>query len=111
MTRNIIFFEAWSWFKFNNLRLTLGTNLKFCTILAKGLKLKVRKFCGLNTTFVEVTGEKLVEEAFLTPTHPFPPIMNRVNKKIGLIKLILHDEADTFIINFCDGDKVNDNDK
>ena len=28
--------------------------------LSKGLKLKVRKFWGLITTFVEVTGEKLV---------------------------------------------------
>ena len=30
--------------------------------MAKGLKLKVRKFLGLVTTFVEVTGEKLVGE-------------------------------------------------
>ena len=28
--------------------------------MAKGLKLKVRKFWGPNPTFVEVTGEKLV---------------------------------------------------
>ena len=60
MTRKIAFFEGWSWFKFNNLGLALGTNLKFCTNVAKGLKLKVRKFCGPNSTFVRVTGEKLV---------------------------------------------------
>ena len=30
--------------------------------LSKGLKLKVRKFLGLITTLVEVTGEKLVGE-------------------------------------------------
>ena len=41
--------------------------------MAKGLKLKVRKFWGPNPTFVEVTGEKLVEGAFLP--HP---ILNRV---------------------------------
>ena len=29
--------------------------------MAKGLKLNIRKFCGLNPTFVQVTGEKLVE--------------------------------------------------
>ena len=51
----------------NNLGLALGTNLKFCTSVAKGLKLKGRKFWGSNPTFVEVTGEKLVGGAFLPP--------------------------------------------
>ena len=64
MTRKTAFFEGWSWFKFNNLGLALGTNLKFCTILVKGLKLKVRKFLGPNPTFVEVTGGKLVGGPF-----------------------------------------------
>ena len=41
------FFEGWSWFKFNNLGLTRDTNLKFHTSVARGLKLKVRKFWGL----------------------------------------------------------------
>ena len=54
------FFEGWSWSKFNNLGLTLGTNFKFYTSVAKDLKLKVRKFVGLNPTFVEVTREILV---------------------------------------------------
>ena len=40
-------FERRSWLKFNNLKLALSTNLKFCTSVAKGLKLKVRKFLGL----------------------------------------------------------------
>ena len=35
------FFEELSWFKFNNLGLALGVNLKFYTFVAKGLKLKV----------------------------------------------------------------------
>ena len=65
MTRKTTFFERWSWFKFNNLGLALGTNLKFYTSVAKRLKLKVRKFWGLISTFVEVTGEKLVAGAFL----------------------------------------------
>ena len=34
--------------------------MKFYTIVAKGLKLKVRKFWSLILTFVEVTGERLV---------------------------------------------------
>ena len=67
------FFEGWSWFKFNNLGLGLGTNLKFYTSVAKGLKLKVGNFRGLILTFVEITGEKLLEGAFL---HS---ILNRVN--------------------------------
>ena len=49
--------EGKSWFKFNNLGLALGTNLKFYTSVAKGLKLKVRKCWGLILTFAEVTGK------------------------------------------------------
>ena len=47
------FFEGWSWFKFNNLGLEIGENLKFYTSVGKGLKLKVRKFW-------ELPGEKVV---------------------------------------------------
>ena len=56
MTRKIAFLEGWSWLKFNNLGLGLGRNFKFCTIVTKGLKLKVRKFWGPNSTFVENIG-------------------------------------------------------
>ena len=58
---------------FNNLGLALGTKLKSYTSVAKGLKLKVRKFWGLIPTFVEVTGEKLV--GGVCP----PPFLNRVD--------------------------------
>ena len=44
--------------------------------MAKGLKLKVRKFWGLILTFVEVTGEKLVGGLFCT-LPPLPPFLNR----------------------------------
>ena len=76
--RNRIF-EGWSWFRFNNLRLAISTNLKMYTSVAKGLKLKARKFWGLIPTFVEVTGEKLVGRggAF------WPPILNRVKSYIN----------------------------
>ena len=40
-----LFIEGCSCFRFNNLELALGTNLKFYTSVAKGLILKVRKFC------------------------------------------------------------------
>ena len=39
-----LFFEEWPWFKFNNLGLALGTNLKFDTSMAQRLKLKFEKF-------------------------------------------------------------------
>ena len=45
---------------FNNLGLALAENLKLCTSVAIGLKLKVRKFLGPNHAFVEVPGGKLV---------------------------------------------------
>ena len=70
--KTAFFFEGWSWFKFNNFGLALATNLKFYTSVAKGLKLKVRNFFGLNPTFVEVTGEKLVPGAFLSAPSPHP---------------------------------------
>ena len=60
MARKTAFFEGWFWFKFNNLGLALGSNLKFYTSVAKELKLKFRKFWGLIPSFVEVTGEKVV---------------------------------------------------
>ena len=44
LTRKPAFFEGWSLFKFNNLGLPLGMNLKFYTSVAEGLKLKFRKF-------------------------------------------------------------------
>ena len=54
--------------------MALGMTLKFYTSVAKGLKLKVRKICGLSPTFVEVTGEKLVggEGAFCPHPRPLP---------------------------------------
>ena len=60
LTRKNTFFEGWFWFKFNNLGLALGKILKFYPSVTKGLKLKVRKFCGLSPTFVKVAREKLV---------------------------------------------------
>ena len=80
LTRKTAFFEDWSWFNFNNLALVLGTSLKFYTSMAKGLKLKVRKFLGLIPTFVEVTWGKLVKGALLPPP-PSLPILNRVKKR------------------------------
>ena len=49
--------------------------------MAKGLKLKVRKFWGPNPTFVEVTGEKLVEGGFWPA-----PIPNWVNEAQVIFK-------------------------
>ena len=48
-------------------RLALGISLKFYTIMAKGLKLKVRKILGLIFAFVELTGEKLIVRLFAHP--------------------------------------------
>ena len=64
LTRKTAFFEGWSWFNFNNLGLAPGSNLKFYTSLAKGLKLKVEKFLGLILMFGEVTGAKLAKKEY-----------------------------------------------
>ena len=73
MTREKPFFEGWSWFKFNNLGLEVGMDLKFYTSVALGFKLKDRKICGLILKFVEFIEEELVRGPFLAP-----PILNRV---------------------------------
>ena len=73
------FFDRWSRFKFNNLGLALGTNLKFYTSLSKGLKLKNQKVLGANfyvcRSYREKTGRG---GAFWCPLPP--PILNRVKK-------------------------------
>ena len=84
MTRKIAFFEGWSWFKFNNLRLALGTNLKFYTSVGKGLKLKVRKFWRPNSTFVEVTGEKLVGGIFIPLLPTLKEFLSHIKTKSDL---------------------------
>ena len=62
--------------------MALGTNLKFNNSVAKGLKVKVRKFLGLVPTFVKVTREKLVGGGFLPPPPP---------SRIGLILGLGHE--------------------
>ena len=74
MSRKAAFFEGWSWFKFNNLGLALGM-CKFYTSVEKELKLIVIKFDGPVSTFLDDTGDKLVEGAFL-PTRTTPTPLN-----------------------------------
>ena len=62
-------FTGFVYFVPNILPRIVGILLKFYTRVAKGLKLKVRKFWGLIPMFAEVTGEKLVEEGYPSP-HP-----------------------------------------
>ena len=50
--------------------------MKFFTSVAKWLKLKARKFWGLNPTFVEVTGQKLVGGLFAPPPRAPHPECN-----------------------------------
>ena len=68
------FFEGCSSIKFNNLGLALDVTLKFYIRVVKGLKRKVRNFWKPISTFVEVTGEKLLGRALLS----LPKLMNSV---------------------------------
>ena len=70
LTRKTAFFEGWPRFKFNNLGLALGKNLKCYISVAKGVKLKVRIFWRLIPTFVDVTGEKPVGGRVFCPSPP-----------------------------------------
>ena len=76
--RKTAFFEGWSWFRFNNLVLPLGKNLKFYSSVAKGLKLKVRKFWGLIPTFFRSSRGKIDRGNLFAPPPHLPPILNRV---------------------------------
>ena len=83
MIRKTNFSEGCTWLKFNNLRLAVGMNLQFYINVVKGLKLNGRKFLGLFSTFVKVTGEKLVEtgrEGFLHTTPS--PILDSVKRNL-----------------------------
>ena len=51
----------------SNLGMELGMALKFYINVAKGLKLIVRKFCGVIPTFLEVAGEKMLGRNFWHP--------------------------------------------
>ena len=69
--KNYFFLRGGLGSSFNNLGLPLGMTLKFYTSVAKGLKLKLRKFWGLSFTFEEFTGEKTGKGAsFALPTLP-----------------------------------------
>ena len=83
MARKTTFFERWSWFKFNNFGLAPGTNLKFYTSVARGSKLKIRKFWELIPAFVEVTGKRLVRGGLFSP-----PILNRRKSLILFINIL-----------------------
>ena len=49
MTRKTTFFERWSWFKFNNLGLALGTKLEILDQSVKKVKTKSQKVLGANS--------------------------------------------------------------
>ena len=80
LTRKTAFFKGWFWFKFNNLGLALGTNFKFYTSVAKGLKLMVRKFLGLIPTFVEVNSTTILNRVKVSPKWLFFRLWNSWKK-------------------------------
>ena len=69
--------------------------------MAKGLKLKVIKFCGISATFVEVTGEKLVGGILHAPcAFHFVEIFHFVEMQ-SVICLYFHTVLQT---KFCNSD-------
>ena len=77
MTRKTAFFEELLWFKFNNLGLALGTNLKCYTILhqcGKTVKTKTQKVLGANSYVCRSYRGKTGKGTFLPP----PSILKKV---------------------------------
>ena len=85
LTKKTAFFEGWCWFKFNNLGQALVTNLKFCTSVAKGLKLKARNFWGTNSYLCRSYRGKTGRGIFLPP----PPSWIGLTFKMSLICTVL----------------------
>ena len=86
LTRKTAFFERWSWFKFNNLGLALCTNLKSDTTVAKGSKLKVRKFWEIfGNSYVcgSYRGKTGRRGGAFCPLAPSTPHLNRVKVRDG----------------------------
>ena len=79
LTRKNNLSEGWSWFKFNNVGLTLDMALKFYTNMVKELKLKVRKFWGLIPMFVDVVREILVGVGGERDSASLASFVNTVN--------------------------------
>ena len=61
-----------------NLGLARAAHLKLYTTVEKWLQLKVKKFWGLNSTFVEVTGGELVGGRWRGGLFAPLPIVKRV---------------------------------
>ena len=72
-------FEGLSWFRFNYLGLVLGMTSKYDSSLAKGLKLRVRKFWRLISTFKKPAGENVELECSF---WPLPLILNRIKTRV-----------------------------
>ena len=72
-----------AWFKFNNLGLARGTNLKFYTSVAKRSKLKVRQL-GANSYVCRSYRGKTGRGGSFLP----PPILNRV--KVSIIPKLVY---------------------
>ena len=89
-TRKIAFFEGWSWFKFINLGLALGINLKLLRQCGKSIKSKSQKVFGANSYVCWSYRERVVGGVFLP--RPLPPIPNRF--KTGFIKTTEHRPTD-----------------
>ena len=79
LTRKTTFFDVWSWFKFYDLGLAVGTNLKFYNSVAKGLQLKV---LGSNFYVCRSYKGKTGRGTFL------PPILNRVKTHLLRKKMV-----------------------
>ena len=69
------------WFKFNNLRLALGTKLKILHQSVKKVKTKSQKVLGANSYVCRTYRGKTGMGAFL------PPIQNRVKQDVILESL------------------------
>ena len=63
------------WFKFNNLVLVLGIAVTFSSSMANRIETKSHNVLRANSTFGEVTKEKVVRENFSDPS----PILNKLN--------------------------------
>ena len=102
MTRKTTFIEEWSWFKFTNLGLKLGTKLEIVQQCGKRVKTKSTKVLGANSYVCRSYRGKGGRRLFCPPPPPCPP-PSPSSSWIGLLllKFIIANIISTKLADIC----------
>ena len=86
MTRKITHFAGWPWFKFNNLRLTLGIAFKILQQYGQRVKTKIQNVLGANSYVCRSYRGKTGRETFFARPPSWIGLRKRYNFKLNPTK-------------------------